>query len=276
MDFSKLFICPGAQKAGTTWLHRALRKHPGFWMPPQKELDYLFFYRPSREKYANRMGAKLKDPGLKPVAREWMSLFVQDWNLATYPRLFEHAGDRFSGDISPNYSRMSGEEVCRAREVIPGAKVVLILRDPVERAWSHAKNASKTWNIPDRTARLEKCSRFVNSAVCDLMSDYPRLVRQWSGQFGEDNVLVLFYEQLARDPEFFIDSVLAFIGAAPYPRAMVEQLHERPNEGELATTPDDVRNTLRKRYAPMLADLRNVLASQSKLADGAPDWLTGE
>src|SRR6185295_12624998 len=35
------FLCIGAQKAGTGWLYEQLRSHPGFWMPPMKELHYF-------------------------------------------------------------------------------------------------------------------------------------------------------------------------------------------------------------------------------------------
>jgi hypothetical protein len=35
------FLCVGAQKGGTSWLYRELERHPDFWMPPVKELQYL-------------------------------------------------------------------------------------------------------------------------------------------------------------------------------------------------------------------------------------------
>lgn len=275
MDFARLLICPGAQKAGTTWLHRVLKKHPDFWIPPQKELDYLFYHRPSREKYVAKLGAKLQDPNLKPIAREWISLFIQNWNLALYPRLFVGCKDKFSADISPNYSRMSANELVSAEKIVKGAKIVIILRDPVERAWSHAKYASKTWQIEDRELRFEKCTKFVSSAACDVMSDYPRLVGQWSRQFGPNNVLVLFYDELERAPESFINMVLAFIGATSYPQDIVRNLYERPNSGETVPVPEAVQSELSKRYAPRLAELRGLLATEWGFRGDEPEWLVG-
>ena len=35
------FLVIGAQRAGTTWLHRVLRQHPSLWLPPVKELHYF-------------------------------------------------------------------------------------------------------------------------------------------------------------------------------------------------------------------------------------------
>lgn len=274
MDFARLLICPGAQKAGTTWLHRVLKKHPDFWMPPQKELDYLFYHRPSREKYASKLGAKLDDSNLPAAAREWISLFIDDWDLARYPSLFRACGDRFSADISPNYSRMSAKEMISAAELVKGAKIALILRDPVERAWSHAKYASRAWYIEDYELRTAKCSEFVNTAICDLMSNYPRLVKQWSGQFGFESVLILFYDDLTSSPESFINKILSFLGATPYPRNVLQYLDERPNSSEGVPVPDDVRESLRKRYAPRMAELRRLLTAECKYCENGPKWMT--
>lgn len=41
MGDKKMFMCIGAQKSGTTWLHRQLRNHPQIWLPPVKELHYF-------------------------------------------------------------------------------------------------------------------------------------------------------------------------------------------------------------------------------------------
>ncbi len=245
-------------------------------MPPQKELDYLFFFPPSRKKYAARMGPKLKDAKVNPAVREWIGLFLNTWDLSTYPRLFERTGEKFSADVSPNYSRMSAEEIRRAAAVIPGATIVLTLRDPVERAWSHAKNASKTWNIADPGAKLERCSRFVNSAACDLMSDYPRLIRDWSAAFGMGRLAVVFYEELADRPVSFIDRILAFVGARPFPESLVDHLHQRHNSGESMPLPDEVRATLLMRYERMLNDLRFLLSSLPSSCGPRPGWLTGQ
>lgn len=276
MDSSRLLICPGAKKAGTTWLDRVLRRHPQFWMRFPKELDYLFFHPPSRANHAARMGPKLADAKLDPAVREWIGIFLEDWDLETYPRLFEQAGNGFSADVSPNYSRMSADEIRRAAVVVPDAKIVLTLRDPVERAWSHAKNTSRNWNISDRQTKLEKCSGFVNSAVCDLMSDYPRLVRDWSGAFGTGQVGVVFYEEIATRPHDYLDRILTLAGANPFPAQLSAHLEQHYNRGEALPVPEQVRRSLRVRYKPMLTELGNLLNSMPGICGPQPGWITGE
>lgn len=243
-------------------------------MPPQKEIDYLFYFAPSREKYVARMGPKLKDEKVKPAVRRWIALFLEPWDLSKYPRLFDPAGEKFSADISPNYSRMSAGEIRRASAVVPDARIVLTLRDPVERAWSHAKNASKTWKIADQAAKLEKCGRFVNTIVCDLMSDYPRLVRDWSDAFGPEQLAVVFHEELEASPRIFMDRILAFAGASAFPADLTGHLHERHNSGEPEPVPEHVRASLNLRYEPMLNDLRILLDSIP--CGPQPRWLTGQ
>jgi len=271
MNYSKLLICPGAQKAGTTWLFRVLKKHPDFWMPPQKELDYLFHFRPSRQKYSRKMGAKLQEAKPTNQTRKWMRAFIREWRLEKYPSLFEPAGDRFAGDVSPNYSRMSAEEIARAGNLVRGARIVILLRDPVPRAWSHARNTAKTWGVDDQEVLIGRMSRFVSSRICDLMSDYPRLITDWSNSFGADRVLACFYDELERDPATFIDRILAFMGAPNYPEDRLNELETRPNVGASIAIPEPVRELLTDRYAPMLQRLRNIVSLTN-----APVWLGAE
>lgn len=145
------FLCIGAAKAGTTWLYRVLRSCPGYWMPPVKELRYLMIRErqtsddPRARKRLNALTEEIhKRAGTassETVAAEdraWFQHYVfgepkdDDW----YFGLFSPAGDRITGDISPGYAGLSdARAVC---DFLPDARVVFIVRNPVERDLSHA------------------------------------------------------------------------------------------------------------------------------------------
>src|SRR5262249_23994658 len=55
-----------------------------------------------------------------------------------YLNLFRPAGGRIAGDISPGYALIDDEGVRRVQRICPDARIIFLLRHPVERAWSHA------------------------------------------------------------------------------------------------------------------------------------------
>lgn len=111
-----LFIA-GAAKAGTTSLYAYLRAHPDVFFPPIKEPHYFADVRPAPEhRYAQRRFITRRED---------------------YLALFAGAGKaRLRGDASPSYL-WSEKAPARIAEVSPEARILVLLRDPVERAWSH-------------------------------------------------------------------------------------------------------------------------------------------
>ena len=101
------FLGIGAQKAGSTWLHEMLRLHPDLFLPEPKEVHYFDrrFHR----------------------------------TLGYYARRFKPAGQRVKGEITPDYSNLSPETIRFIRQVMPDLRLVYLIRNPVERAWSQAQ-----------------------------------------------------------------------------------------------------------------------------------------
>jgi hypothetical protein len=127
------FLCVGAQKAGTSWLYRQLEAHSDFWMPPVKELHYLDQLNRTKRFHDPRCGDK-RDASFLDSMHNLRGRFYLD--LGRYGQLFQHKGERLSGDISPAYSTLNDEIIERVVNHFPDLKVVFLARDPVERAWS--------------------------------------------------------------------------------------------------------------------------------------------
>src|SRR3954452_15598229 len=115
------FLVIGAQRAGTTWLHRVLRQHPRLWLPPVKELHYFDklattrTYLDAKERRRVRMKGLLSlDPWL---FRYWFGRRGDRW----YAKLFDAAQQNglLAGEITPAYATLD-EQVLRRIERING------------------------------------------------------------------------------------------------------------------------------------------------------------
>ncbi|HEY2286623.1 MAG TPA: sulfotransferase, partial [Streptosporangiaceae bacterium] len=123
------FLVIGAPKAGTTALHVALARHPGLYMSPVKEPKFFLTDGPPPAKGG---------PGDALTYREHV------WRRPDYEALFDPAPPgTLRGESTPLYL-YDRAAVRRIRETLPGARLIVVLRDPVERAhsnWTHLWSA---------------------------------------------------------------------------------------------------------------------------------------
>src|ERR1700759_3980060 len=72
------FLCIGAQKAGTSWLDRNLRRHPKLWLPPMKELQFFsHLYLPAARKWTTR---QRQEKGAKLLKRYLENKTQEEWD----------------------------------------------------------------------------------------------------------------------------------------------------------------------------------------------------
>jgi hypothetical protein len=123
------FFVAGAPKAGTTAVHAALARHPSLYMSAVKEPKFFLTEGPP----PSRGG-----PGDVQTYREHV------WRRDEYEALFDPAPPgTLRGESTPFYL-YNREAQRRIRALVPGARLIVILRDPVERAhsnWTHLWSA---------------------------------------------------------------------------------------------------------------------------------------
>jgi len=134
------FFLVGAPKAGTTSLYHYLDQHPGIYMSPLKEVSYFALeIRPEylatqgqpRTKQSQQSLRQYLDAG---AIEKRFSGIVTEWD--DYCRLFAHArGQKAIGEASVHYL-WSKTAAARIAARIPHAKILIVLRNPVERAFS--------------------------------------------------------------------------------------------------------------------------------------------
>jgi hypothetical protein len=238
------FFIAGVPKAGTTALHAALAQHPALFMSAVKEPKFFLTDGPPPAQGG---------PGDAKTYREHV------WRRADYEALFEPAvAGQLRGESTPFYL-YSQDAQRRIRDQIPGARLIVVLRDPAERAHS---NWTHLWS-----AGLDPVGDFVQACA----EEQRRIEAGWAGfwlytalgRYGEqlehlyevfprEQVLVFRYRALIENPAAALDRVCAFLGV---PQGV---LTEMPRENVTAHPDPTLRHralarTLRAGHAVTVA-----------------------
>lgn len=288
------FLCVGLEKSGTTWLYQTLSRHPAVWLPPFKELSYFYDARrglapvlwkaawggdwraEQQRAYLARRAGRLwrhvrgvkaqRDLGLSWDLRYFLLPKTDRW----YRGLFKEAADRISGDISPAYAGLNDAEVARVARRFPELKIVVLLRDPMDRIWSKAKmNLVKHGGHAAEALSPEAVHAVFEGAHRGVPS-YTAFVDRWRGAFGRENVFVGYHDQLAEDPEALYTALCGFLGLDPdaLPPGARAKLRQRFNVGLEIPMAAEHRRKLADLFRPAVEEL----AAQGE-APYAARWL---
>jgi Sulfotransferase family len=213
------FCCIGAQKAGTGWLYEQLRSHPGFWMPPLKELHYFDrLWRSQRKAGRTQVARKdARDDRDIHFLDAMESLYAHsEIDLKGYTQLFSSKGTLLSGDITPGYSLLQDEIIERIIGWFPDLKVIFLARDPVERAWSHLSMWVRHKTIaPFDLTDVDEVTRNLLRPEVLVRSHPSKIVARWRRYVCPELFRVYFFDDLKRNPIELRYSILEFLGADP-------------------------------------------------------------
>jgi hypothetical protein len=198
------FLVIGAAKGGTTSLYDYLRQHPEVYMAAVKEPRFFAYD-----------GRPLPQGG--PGGERFHGATVTD--VGAYEALFEGAGNALArGEASPLYL-YSAHAASRIAARVPGARLVAILRDPADRAFSHYLHLKRDGLEPAASfseALAKEAGRI--AADWDWSFHYravgryePQLAR-YATLFPPGSLHVELYEDLSADPAGVARRVYAFLG----------------------------------------------------------------
>ena len=185
------FLGIGAGKSGTTWLADVLRMHPGIFIPAEKELIY----------FNDRIAFTDVEPNYrhgKPV--EWYHAHFRDLKPG-----------QVAGELSPTYlvHLNSAPDIHRYN---PAIKLVAILRDPLRRSFSQFQYFLGKAFIPETDfASAVKARPYLLEE-----SLYGRQLEPYLALFPREQMLILFHDDLKRDPRAFYNRVTRFLGVADF------------------------------------------------------------
>ncbi len=227
------FLGIGAARAGTTWLHFNLAAHPEITMPVTKE------------------------------QRFWNANLSRGVNA--YSRAFAHAPqDHRVGEITPAYGIMDAWRVRLMAQVMPNVRLVHLMRNPVERAWSHLAMWARNRNLSPSDLSHEQIVEVLTSEPCTLNGMYSDVHRTFSEAFSREQLFVGFYEDLQERPHELLEEIFAHIGVSTGIDWDELPLERRFNSGlgiedqdrtSSDTMPDEYRALLSTRYEMELRQL---------------------
>jgi len=200
------FLIAGVPKAGTTALHAALAPHPELFLSAVKEPKFFLSDGPP---------PSTGGPGDVQTYQEHV------WRRDDYEALFAPApaGVRL-GEATPFYLYDTDAHV-RVKAFIPSARLILLLRDPVDRAhsnWTHLWNAGLEPEADFLAAcRAEPERRAAGWAPFWHyvgLGRYGRQIQHLYRHFPREQVLLLRYRNLKDTPAETLDRVCAFLGVA--------------------------------------------------------------
>jgi hypothetical protein len=177
--------------------------------------------------------------------------------LRFYSRYFQEAGERVTGDITPSYSLLPLETIRVIRDVCPALRILFLLRDPVERAWSHAlMELLKVRRRSYETVTPEEFAEHFHCADSLERGQYTRILDRWSGVFPPEAVFVGFYDEIARGGETLMRGICRHLDIHEDLDWSVFPLRETVHRGAGFPLPEALRGVLRELYAPELERLR--------------------
>lgn len=178
----------GAAKAGTTWLAGVLGAHPDIFLPPQKELNALHYLD-----LADRLD-------------EYQAYFAGGERLAV------------RCDFSVRYLN-SAQAPAAAARLTPDARLLVVLRDPLDQAQSHywhlrRQNFHQAEPIDPAPDLFEALQRFPELLLEPAL--YGKHLARWLDLFPRERLLIIDYRDLRADPTATLDRICDFLGVARF------------------------------------------------------------
>ena len=233
------FIIAGASKSGTSSIYYYLSRHPQVLLSHKKEID---FYQQNYQR------------GI-------------DWYLAHFPTITDRA-DFLTGEASPNYLRFP-QVAQRIKATFPQTKIIILLRNPADRAISwhyHKLNTGLTKDdlataIATEVDRLATVSEveITNTGFYDpdniISSLYIYKIKPWIELLGREQFLILKSEAFYLNPLEVMKQVFKFLGL---PNSTLEH-YPKVNAGSYNQVDPSLRKTLSEYFAPYNRQLEEYL-----------------
>jgi hypothetical protein len=187
------FIVIGAARSGTTSLFANLRAHPQIFIPLEKEICFFS----DNDRY--RLGP------------EW---YMKNYFAGVSPHVV-------TGEITPAY--MLFEDVaCRIHQTTPRSKLIAMLRNPIDRAYSHYRFA-KRLGIEERDFQTALAELFSKGRVPDkqiysqnkeylMFGEYGRILENYLHYFPKKQIKILFFEKFQKNTATTMKEIFEFLG----------------------------------------------------------------
>jgi hypothetical protein len=290
------FLCIGVAKAGTGWMYDQLAARSDFWMPPIKEIRYLHLQKPNCSRAARRLqkiqqtpskpeqsltkttilDTRFGEENLKSVRKEMDRDFLEQLSLLHgkprdvkgYGQIFRSKGNFLTGDITPKYCMMDSGIFAKVIEQYPKVKIVLFLRDPVARFWSHLAMFHRKGLLEE--GDLLQPSNFRKTLKRPVILETierglpARIARRWQKLAPSENLHIIFFDDIVIDPDKTIIELIQFLGADPSKQVDLPPSFNRKAKLSKLAMPDSIKEILVNQLENELRDARDYLGGHAR------------
>ncbi len=229
------FLGIGAQRSGTDWLSKNLRRHPDIWMPPLKELHYFdqrikepsfgalvarllgkkytddWYHRFWRGQFRNRSRQHRKK--FDPQTALWdFRFFMRSPSDRWYASLFEQEPGKITGEITPDYSILEEEVVAHIHKLMPNTKVIFLMRNPMERTYSATVRHLRLKDQRTEAITDEQLFEGSNRPGVRSFSNYLHILEKWRRFYPDDQIFIGFLEDIYFHPARLLRRLYGFLG----------------------------------------------------------------
>lgn len=157
--------------------------------------------------------------------------------------LFEPENGKISCDLSTNYFNLSQPAIRLVAENFPKLKIIIGVRNPVERRWSYLRMEQKNQEKNNKTMPIDPKM----AELPDPDSDYKSAITNWTSYFPMKQIHFAFFDELEKDPINYLKAIYNFL-EIDFKAEMVDSTYR--NKGREVTLPKETETILRKNNLP--------------------------
>ena len=178
------FLCIGGQKCGTSWFYKKLKKTPNIYIPDNRYIHYF-------------------DRNLNKPLNWYLDHFKKGKNLC-------------KGEVIPGYGIISNRRIKFIHNLNSDLKIIFIMRDPIERAWSHARMHFKDHGRDLKNVSDKEYINHFDSVLSQKKGDYKTIIDNWKTIFPNKNFHIIFNEDIASQPNKVLQDAISFLNIDNY------------------------------------------------------------
>jgi hypothetical protein len=236
------FIIAGTAKSGTSSIYHYLSRHPQVLLSHKKELDFYWQHF---------------ERGI-------------DWYLAHFPTITDRP-DLITGEATPNYLRFP-QVAQRIKDTFPQTKIIILLRNPVDRAisWHYHKLNTGLTKLDLATAIASEIDRLATVSEAEITNTgyynpdnimsslYIYKLKPWMEILGREQFLILKSEDFYLNPREHMEQVFKFLALPSCP----QDNYPKVNAGSYQDVDPNIRRTLVEYFAPYNQQLEKYLGME--------------
>jgi len=259
------FLCIGMQKAGTTTLYKYLDSHPQCKIPFLKEISFFteceenpkkldFEKRLKNNHWLNvRWRLRLKQLYTQNMDfSDEQKLFFCNYLFSSkklseqaikgYVNLFPKSKKFITGDISPSYLYLGEKTIRKIKEFFPNIKIILTIRNPIDREWSQTKMVlSKRKKFDFNEVKKDQIVALLKKP--NINSELYAALLKWKSIINSSNIKLLFYKDILENQKKFYSDLTSFLNID-----YVESKNIHANKGVDYSIPEYALNILKKKH----------------------------